>query len=221
MAPRPESVFPLSPTPLRGTPPRPVGFSAACLVVLALGTGCGTSIRGEAEPEPPAPLPSPPVVVVEQDPPPPPPDRTEEILAEGAAYLAIGDFATSRSRLEYVLDRSEEAGNGVRPELRARALWHLGILHLVQDGSERDEDRALSILTRLTEEYPATAEGVQARWLRGILEELDGARRRTVEQEQRIQELNDTVEQLRRIDLNRRPAPPRSDTLNLPSGGNR
>lgn len=218
MAPRPESVFPPSPIPPQGTPPRPVGAAAACLVVLALSAGCSTWTRGETEPEPPAPLSSPPVVVVEEGPPPPPSDRTEEILAEGAAYLAIGDFATSRSRLEYVLDRSEQDGNGVRPELRARALWHLGILHLVQEGSERDEERALSILTRLTEEYPATAEGVQALWLRGILEELDGARRRTAEQEQRIQELNDTVEQLRRIDLNRRPAPPRSDTLDLPPG---
>lgn len=193
----------------RGNPRRLIG-----LLVLALGAGC-TWVRGDSEPDPPAPTPSPPVVVMEQeDPPLPPVDRTEEILAEGAAFLAVGEYEQSRERLQYVLDRYEEDGNGVRPELRARALWHLGILHLVQEGAERDEDRAKAILTRLSEEYPATAEGVQARWLRDLMEELDGARQQTAEHEQRIRELNDTVEQLRRIDLNRRPAPPRSDTLN-------
>jgi hypothetical protein len=188
------------------------------LVMLLAGSGCAW-IRGEPEPPPApppasAPAPSPeeeaPVVV--------PRDRTEEILAEGTAYLAIGDHSASRARFQYVLDRwEEEDGNGVAipAELRARALWHLGLLHLLAEGQERDEEQALSLLTRLSEEYPATPEGVQARWLRTLLQDLEGARRRGAEQEQRIRELNETVEQLRRIDLNRRPAPPRTDTLQL------
>jgi hypothetical protein len=208
-------------TPARGR--RPAGprsgagrTAALSLVMLLAGSGC-TWIRGAPEP-PPAPPPasaSPPSSEAES-PPVVPRDRTEEILAEGAAYLAIGDHSASRARFQYVLDRwEEEDGNGVEipAELRARALWHLGLLHLLGEGPDRDEEQALSLLTRLSEEYPATPEGIQARWLRTLLQDLEGARRRGAEQEQRIRELNETVEQLRRIDLNRRPAPPRADTL--------
>jgi len=186
------------------------------LVMLLAGSGC-TWIRGEPEP-PPAPPPASAPAAEEEVPVVVPRDRTEEILAEGAAYLAIGDLSASRARFQYVLDRwEEEDGNGVEipAELRARALWHLGLLHLLAEGQDRDEEQALSLLTRLSEEYPATPEGVQARWLRTVLQDLEGARRRGAEQEQRIRELNETVEQLRRIDLNRRPAPPRPDTLPL------
>ena len=186
------------------------------LVMLLAGSGC-TWIRGEPEP-PPAPPPASAPAAEEAVPVVVPRDRTEEILAEGAAYLAIGDLSASRARFQYVLDRwEEEDGNGVAipAELRARALWHLGLLHLLAEGQDRDEEQALSLLTRLSEEYPATPEGVQARWLRTVLQDLEGARRRGAEQEQRIRELNETVEQLRRIDLNRRPAPPRADTLPL------
>lgn len=189
----------------------------ALLGILLLGSGCAWT-RAEPEPTPPPPAASP--ATSPEEPPPPAPlrDRTEEILAEGRAYLAVGDLAASRARFQYVLDRWEAedaSGDEVPPDLRAQALWHLALIHLLPDGSDRDEDQALSILTRLAEEYPATPEGVQARWVRAVLEDLEGARRRGAEQEQRIRELNETVEQLRRIDLNRRPASSRPDTLGL------
>jgi hypothetical protein len=190
-----------------------VSKAALVLPIAVLLSGCAWK-RGEAEPAPVPTTRSAPVVVEAAPPPPPPRDRSEEILAEGAAFLAIGDFSASRSRIQYLLDHWEENDGGDVPAgLRAKALWHLGLLHLLPDAPDRDPERALSILTRLTEEYPATPEGVQAQWIRGLLQELDGARQQGAQQEQRIRELNETVEQLRRIDLNRRPAPPRPDTL--------
>ncbi len=216
----PSRVAPVRERRLAG--PRPgAGQSAVLsLVILLAGSGCAW-IRNEPEPPPAPPPVSAPAPAPSSEPEPPPVvprDRTEEILAEGKAYLAIGDHSASRARFQYVLDRwEEEVGNGVEipAELRARALWHLGLLHLLAEGQDRDEEQALSLLTRLVEEYPATPEGVQARWLRTLLQDLEGARQRGAEQEQRIRELNETVEQLRRIDLNRRPAPPRPDTLPL------
>lgn len=187
------------------------------LVILLLGSGCAWN-RAEPEPLPPPPPASTPAPREEPLPSTSPRDRTEEILAEGSAFLAMGDLAASRARFQYVLDRWEAEDtveDEVPPDFRAQALWHLGLIHLLPDGPDRDEEQALSILTRLAEEYPATPEGVQARWIRALLQDLEGARRRGAEQEQRIRELNETVEQLRRIDLNRRPAAPRSDTLRL------
>ncbi len=190
----------------------PVGAALALPVLVAL-SACTWTRGGGEETLPPPPARSAPEVMPASPPPPPPRDRSEEILAEGAAFLAIGDFAASRSRIQHLLDRWEEEDGGNPPaELRAKALWHLGLLHLLPEAPDRDPERALSILTRLTEEYPATPEGVQAQWIRGLLEELEGVRQQGAQQEQRIRELNETVEQLRRIDLNRRPAPPRPDT---------
>jgi hypothetical protein len=48
-------------------------------------------------------------------------------------------------------------------------------------------------------------EALQAAWLQGVLREGDRSRSTLEEQGQTIRELNELVEQLKRIDLNRRP----------------
>jgi hypothetical protein len=192
-------------------PPHRIRAPALLGLLALFQAGCG--LRGSGtEPAPPTPEPAP-VASEPVSSAPAVADRVEEILAEGQAFLAAGELQASRARFEYVLDRAEEDGPGVAAGLRARALWHLSVIHLLGIGASGDGDRALALLTRLVEEHPLTPEAVQARWVRGLLQELEGARREKADQERVIRELTETVEQLRRIDLNRRPSPPRPDTF--------
>ena len=94
------------------------------------------------------------------------------------------------------------------------ALWGLAMLHLLPDSPLEDRERGMVSLERLSEEYGDTVRGAQARWVLEILDELHMVQAQMDEQAELLRQLTETVEQLRRIDLLRRPTGGRSsDTL--------
>jgi hypothetical protein len=124
---------------------------------------------------------------------------TEALLEQGKALLLAGRFEEAVSALETYLVFGEE------PEHRREAAWSLALVHLLPQSPLRQPARALSLLAEIEEGYPGTLEALQATWLHAMLREGDRNRSRVQEQEQTIRELNELVEQLKRIDLNRRP----------------
>lgn len=70
----------------------------------------------------------------------------------------------------------------------------------------------MAVLDRLADTHGETVGGAQARWVRSLLTELESIRSQVEAQERLLQQLTETVEQLKRIDLNRRPARP-PDTI--------
>ena len=127
----------------------------------------------------------------------------ERLLAEGDAPGAVEAFQA------YLAFGGSEDGS-------ARALWGLALAYLAPDDETHDAERGLRVLGSLAEEHPSTLQGRQASWLHGLVIELDQSRAIAQEQEQIIEQLREMVEQLRRIDLDRRPGGARPDSIRRP-----
>jgi len=124
---------------------------------------------------------------------------SEALLEQGQALLLAGRFEEAVSALETFLIFGEN------PEHRREAAWALALVHLLPNSPLRQPARALMLLAEIGEGYPGTLEALQATWLQAVLREGERDRTTLREQEQTIRELNELVEQLKRIDLNRRP----------------
>ena len=132
------------------------------------------------------------------------------LLLDGERLLAEGDLDEAIEAFQgYLAFGGSEDGS-------ARALWGLGLSFLVPDEETHDPERGLRALDTLVDDHPLTLQGQQAQWLRGLIMELGQARAIAREQEQLIEQLSEMVEQLRRIDLDRRPGGVRPDSVRRP-----
>jgi len=124
---------------------------------------------------------------------------TEILLEQGRALLVAGRHEEAVAAFETYLVFGED------PEHRRSATWSLALVYLLPTSPLRSQPRALALLATLEEGHPGSLEAMQAGWIRAMLQE--GARNRSAiqEHERTIRELNELVEQLKQIDLNRRP----------------
>ncbi len=193
-----------------------VGLMSRMAFVLAIGfvvAGCGRLGWGD---DPPAPEPEPPAAEIE----PPPLDAPAEegpetlILDEAEHRFDEGDLEGAARLFQEYLGGQTNSDS----EREAQALWGLAMIHILPESPIQNRDRALGLLDRLVTEHATSVRGAQARWLLSTLEELEAARTQVSQQQALVQQLTETVEQLRRIDLNRRPTGggTRPDTLPLP-----
>lgn len=134
-------------------------------------------------------------------------DELTLLLTEGEAALARGETSLAVGAFQDYL------AFGERDERAARALWGLSVALLQPDTDVQDPARAYRLLAALSERHPDTVEGLQASWLHGLLLELERSQAVAAEQAQVIGRLNEMVEQLRQIDLNRRPGGGPPDSL--------
>ena len=144
----------------------------------------------------------------------------EAPAAPAEALLDLATIHLEAGRLDEAagLKRRALAMEGVPAARRQQALWSLAMIHLLPESPLHDVDQARSDLTRLEAEHGDSVPGQQARWLLGLLNELDRTRTDLAEQAEVVEQLRETVEQLRRIDLNRRPSgggPVRPDSPHL------
>jgi hypothetical protein len=123
----------------------------------------------------------------------------ESLLDQGQALLIAGRHAEAVPPLEAYLVVGEHEPH------RLAANWSLALVFLLPDSPVRDERRAGPLLERIGQEHPASIEAVHARLLRGLLGDLSRSRATIEEQRRSITELNQLVEQLKQIDLSRRP----------------
>jgi hypothetical protein len=124
---------------------------------------------------------------------------TEMLLEQGHALLVAGRHEEAVAAFETYLVFGEH------PDHRRAATWSLALVYLLPTSPLRSQPRALALLRTLEEGHPGSLEAMQAGWIRAMLQE--GARNRSAiqEHERTIRELNELVEQLKQIDLNRRP----------------
>lgn len=117
-------------------------------------------------------------------------------------------------------ESTEESAGAHRALTRLRAerpsaeqrIWAMAMIHLLPESPFLDRERGQEQLALLEENFPEAIEGVQATVLRQLFRELDRTAADAEEGERLVQELTRTVaqvreamEQLKRIDLNRRP----------------
>lgn len=202
------SVPPPHPRPLARRAARPVLAVGGALV---LG-GCLRVLAPGESPPAPEPIPEQPVVIERVEEAPEPETGAEALLREAEARLGKGDVEEAVKAFETYL------AFDVRENGTHRALWGLALAHLLPDTPVENPERASRLLERLQEQHPLTVEALQARWIRSMLDDLSRARLVAQERERTIRQLNETLEQLRQIDLNRRPGggPRPADTLPRP-----
>ncbi len=193
----------------------PFAFRVFPLVlVLLLATGCARLGFGTAEaPAPHAEPEATEIGEVERD------DRHVEapnagLLDEAEEHFRAGRYHQAEFLFSRYLDGAESDGP---PPAREEALWGLAMLHLLPDSPVVDRERAMASLEQLRDEHGESIRGAQARWVLGILDELQTVRTQMDQQSELLRQLTETVEQLRRIDLNRRPTGGRGDTIPSPT----
>jgi hypothetical protein len=147
--------------------------------------------------------------VVEPD---PPASTTSAMVDEALLHFSEGRYQAAAT----LLDRYLMGSNGAEPnEESARAIWGLAMLHLTPGSPTHDPSLGKSFLDRLEQELPGTTWSTQARWAQGLVAELERVQAEADEQERLLHQLTETVEQLRRIDLNRRPTGGAADTTRV------
>jgi hypothetical protein len=108
---------------------------------------------------------------------------------------------------------------GAEGEAMAEAHWGLAVIYLSPSSTLRDDAKALTHLDIVEHEAPNGLVRAQAEWARQTIQATMGLRAEIQRREEMIRQLNETLESLRRIDLDRRP----SGGASLPSapGGDR
>lgn len=165
--------------------------------ILFVAGGCARVDR--LPPEPVAPVETPEEARTAPDQAQPAPD--ELLLEQATAHFEAGRLQQAANLNRQLLEME-----GVPSTRRERALWSQAMIHLLPESPLHDPSRARTNLTRLGNEHGESVRGQQARWLLGLLDEMDQLRGQMAEQTELLEQLTETVEQLRRIDLNRRPS---------------
>lgn len=178
---------------------------AFCGMVAFAVAGCSLALpwRGRSpEPEP---------QIVEAPPEPEPGEGVhwrvgfvETLLARGEAHLGSGALPEAESAFEDALYWIEIGDPLPLADHARRARWGLALTYLLSDDATRAE-RTRQLLAELADQEGAV-DAVFARWITSTLEEVRRLRNQVAAQQDVIRTLNETVEQLKQIDLTRRPA---------------
>ncbi|TVP50057.1 MAG: hypothetical protein EA350_01050 [Gemmatimonadales bacterium] len=121
------------------------------------------------------------------------------LLDQGHALLVAGRFEEAVAAFETYLVFGEN------PAHRRTATWSLAMVYLLPTSPLHSQTRALALLRTLEDGHPRSLEAMQAGWIRTVIQEGTRNRSTIQEHERTIRELNELVEQLKQIDLNRRP----------------
>jgi len=142
-------------------------------------------------------------------------------LDEARDHFRAGRYHQAEFLFTRYLEQAKDArgASSIDETVQAReeALWGLAMLHLLPQSPVVDRERAMAALEELRDTHGESIRGAQARWVLGMLDELQTMRAQMDQQAELLRQLNETVEQLRRIDLNRRPTGGRGDTIPSPT----
>jgi tetratricopeptide (TPR) repeat protein len=131
--------------------------------------------------------------------------KADSILAQADELLRQGDYEPAIAAYLQVLELKRADDPAFR-ELRARALWGAALTHLVSLTPNGDTSASMTLLETLVTSYDGTVEAAQARWAVALLDQMRRLRAQSADKDEDIRRLNETIEQLKRIDLSRRPS---------------
>jgi len=143
------------------------------------------------------------------------------VLDEARDHFRAGRYHQAEFLFTRYLEQAEDTRGAFSIDepvpAREEALWGLAMLHLLPQSPVVDRERAMAALEELRDAHGESIRGAQARWILGMLDELQTMRAQMDQQAELLRQLTETVEQLRRIDLNRRPTGGRGDTIPSPT----
>ena len=132
--------------------------------------------------------------------------RAEFFLGEADLHLRQGRLELATENYQRVLGLQRADAAEFPRDIRARALWGTAVTRLLALDPEGDTTLTMSVLETLVTSYDGTVEAAQARLAVAMLKEIEKLRAQSVRKDEDIRRLNETMEQLKRIDLSRRPS---------------
>jgi TolA-binding protein len=162
-----------------------------------------TAPTTETAPAPPPPAeiaPSPPVL-----PEPAPPSKITNAktnLDLGEVNFQAGRYVQAIRSLESYLKSSPKSDS------RDKALFFLGLSYAMPAGSIRDLPKAEVTLKRLIAEFPRSQYKNQAEFILGLLTKIDTLQSDAKERDEKIKRLSEELQNLKDIDMQRRPSRP-------------
>lgn len=187
-------------------------FKISLCVILLTGAGCRKRVPVAAAPPPPPPAPTliytpaasvptsaPYILEPPSGPVPEPTPKPPALMALEAAELAFNfaDYAAAVPRYEEYL-RLAPDGNQ-----RDRALFQLGLIHMLPDYPRRDWEKAAAFLKQLIADYSYSSLKPEAQVILSLRAEVLQFTSDKREQEQRIRQLTIELDGLKRINADR------------------
>ena len=125
---------------------------------------------------------------------PPPPDYFQE----GEQRFRQGDYANAVRFYELYLKGNPSGLN------RDRTLFYLALAYFFPGSPVRNSERAEELLKRLLSEFAESPYVSQVRFILGLQDELQNLRSTAREREEAMKRLQEELEQLKEIDMQRR-----------------
>ncbi len=176
-----------------------------CLLGLALlPWSCSKKPPAPAPASAPAPVPAPaPAPAPTAAPAPAPASAPRAATREFDAaekYFDSGDYSNAAQAYEKYLRGGASASN------QDRALFRLALTRAIPSSPVRDLPRAMNDLRHLVVRFPQSPFRAQAEMLLGLQGEIDKLQVDVGKRDERIRELSQELERLKRIDMQRRPS---------------
>ncbi len=129
---------------------------------------------------------------------PSPPPLTQ--LEMGEKYFEAGDYAQAAQAYDLYLRDNPSGPN------QDRALFRLALAHAFPGSPVHDLPRANELLKQLVHLHTQSPFRAEAEFLLGLQDEADRLRADVSHRDERIRELTQELERLKRIDMQRRPS---------------
>ena len=130
--------------------------------------------------------------------------RAQSLLVDGDAQLGEGAYDQAILSYRRVMALPLVNDPEFPRQLRARALWGEALANLSVNPTG-DTAPTMSLLQTLVSSYEGTLEAAQAKVVIATLTSFQRLRGQNAQKEEEIKRLNEQLEQLKRIDLTRRP----------------
>jgi tetratricopeptide (TPR) repeat protein len=179
-------------------------LSAGVLGLALLPWSCQRKPMASAPPPPPKLVPAPAAVPV----PTPIPSSIPSLAPSpsyfdiGEKYFAAGDYAKAAQAYEAYLAKDSTSAN------RDAAYFRLALSHALPEGRSRDLPQAMKLLALFLDRFPQSPLRPQAELLLSFQKDIDRLRVDVGKRDERIKDLTLELEQLKQIDMQKRPTRP-------------
>jgi hypothetical protein len=133
-------------------------------------------------------------------------NRARSILTDADAHLAAGEHERAAAAYEQVALMHLSGDPEAVHELQVQGLWGVAMANLlITPNRLAHKTASRTALQTIIATYSGTPWAVQSRLVLSILDEIDDLRVQGARSQEDIKRLNEAIEQLRRVDLPRRP----------------
>jgi hypothetical protein len=132
--------------------------------------------------------------------------KAREMLAEADDLLAREEYEGAAAKYEQVSVMHLSDDPDEMHELQVEGLWGVAIANLlITPNRLANSNASRTALQTLIASYDGTRDAITARWMLGMIDEMDRLRVQGARNAEDIRRLTEMVDQLKRIDLTRRP----------------